>query len=248
LAVAFWAGSLLPLVLLLRAPASDAVPALRRFSTAIPFALGVLLIAGVTLAIIQLAEPQELLTADYGHVFLAKMALVVVLLLLGAANRWRLSGAAEGNGLGAKHRLATMIGIETLLVVAVFAVVALWRFTPPPRALLEAAAQPAFVHIHTDKGMAELTISPGHTGPVDAQIYVATADFGPLAAKGVTLDLSNKGKGIESIERKAMLGTDGFWHVSGLTLPAAGEWQVEIDILVSDFDEIDLSDTIELRP
>ncbi|MEO8883193.1 MAG: copper resistance protein CopC [Devosia sp.] len=248
LTVAFWAGSLLPLVLLLRQPAGDAVPALRRFSALIPFVLGVLLIAGVALAIVQLAEPQELLTTDYGRVFLAKMVLVALLLLLGALNRWRLSGAAEGNGPGAKRHLATTIAIETLLVVAVFAVVALWRFTPPPRALLEAAKQPAFVHIHTDKGMAELTITPGHAGPVDASIYVATADFGPLTAKAVTLDLANKAKGIESIERKAALGPDGFWHVSGLTLPVGGQWQVEIDILVSDFDEIDLSDTIGLRP
>lgn len=248
LSVAFWAGSLLPLALLLRAPAGDAVPALRRFSALIPFVLGVLLVAGVALAIIQLAEPRELLTTDYGRVFLAKMVLVALLLLLGGFNRWRLSRAAEKNDLDAKHHLATMIAIETLLVVAVFCVVALWRFTPPPRALLEAAAQPAFVHIHTDKGMAELTITPGHVGPVDASIYVATADFGPLTAKAVTLDLANKARGIESIERNAALGPDGLWHISGLTLPVAGQWQVEIDILVSDFEEIDLTDAIELRP
>ena len=41
-------------------------------------------------------------------------------------------------------------------MLAIFAVAGLWRFTPPPRALAEAAAGPASVHIQTGKAMAEL--------------------------------------------------------------------------------------------
>lgn len=49
-----------------------------------------------------------------------------------------------------------------ILVLAIFALAALWRFTPPPRTL--AIAEPAQIHIHAPKAMADITVTPGRVG------------------------------------------------------------------------------------
>ena len=49
------------------------------------------------------------------------------------------------------------------------------------------------------------------------------------------------------IERQAKLRPNASWRIDGLTLPVGGTWQVEVDILVNDFKEIDLSDQVDIR-
>jgi copper transport protein len=133
------------------------------------------------------------------------------------------------------------------LLIVIFALVAAWRFTPPPRALARASEAPALVHIHTDKLMAELTLEPGRAGRTQASIMILRGDFTPFEPKEVTLVLANPGAGIEPI-RRAAVPRDGTWRIDGLTLPLAGHWQVRIDVLVSDFEKTSLEDSIEIRP
>ncbi len=116
-----------------------------------------------------------------------------------------------------------------------------------PRALEEAAAVPASVHIHTEKAMAEVTMTPGHAGPMAATIVVMTGDFGPLDAKEIALVLSNPSAGIEQIKRQARKSDDGIWRVDDLTLPVPGQWTVRVDILVSDFERFRIEDRIDIR-
>ncbi len=246
--ITVWAGALLPLGLHLRAGGTGAVAALRRFATLIPFIVTPLVAAGLTLAVVQLDHPGALWTTAYGRVLLVKLVLVLVLFGLAALNRWRLTARAEaGDGPAARH-LARSIAAETLLVLAIFAVAAAWRFTPPPRALAEAAARPASIHIHTSPAMADLTISPGRAGPVTASIVVMTGDFGALDAQEVTLVLSNPAAGIEPIRRPAAKAEDGSWRVDGLTIPVPGRWTARIEVLISDFEMARLEDEVEIRP
>src|SRR5438552_5422515 len=88
--------------------------------------------------------------------------------------------------------------VEVVLVLAIFSVAALWRFTPPPRALaaMEALAIPASVHLHGTKAMADVAFTPGHAGPVTATIDLMDGDANALKAKEVTLALSNQTAGI----------------------------------------------------
>ena len=74
-----------------------------------------------------------------------------------------------------------------------------------------------------------------------------TGDFGPLAAKEVTLTLSLPERGVEALERKAALGSDGNWHVRNVTLPVSGRWHMRIDALVTDFQQVTLEDDFDLR-
>lgn len=246
--IAVWVGALLPLACALRRDGEAARMALGRFSRLIPLCVGLLALAGIVLAVIQVGTPTALLSTAYGNVLLAKIALLLLLAVLVAVNRWMLTDPAARGDAGAVRRLGRAVIIESLIVLAIFAVAATWRFTPPPRALAIAAAGPASVHIHSDKAMAEVTVSPGHAGPVEVSAIVLSADFAPLAAKEVTFVFSNPEAGIEPMRRKAELQADGSWRATGVVLPLAGRWQVRLDILVSDFDLVRLQDAVDIRP
>lgn len=248
LGIAFWAGSLLPLGTALARPAPDTRAVLLRFSRTIPFAIAPLVAAGIALALVQLRSVDALWTTAYGQVLLVKLGLLVALFSLAATNRlWLTAPSARGDGQ-AIRRLRNSIRGEIALVALVLAVAAVWRFTPPPRTLMEAAAAPAFAHIHTAKAIAEVTITPGHTGRVNATIAIMAGDFGPMQAKEVTLILSNSAAGIEAIRRPATEIGGGTWRVDDLDVPLAGKWSARIDILVSDFALVKLEGPIEIRP
>ncbi|WP_088342973.1 MULTISPECIES: copper resistance CopC/CopD family protein [Rhodomicrobium] len=247
IAIAFWAGSLIPLATLLATNGPDSIAALRRFSASIPFAILPLLAAGILLAFVQVQSPDALWTTAYGQILLIKLALLLALLAFAAANRYRFTHRTLGGDVGAFHILRRSILIETALMLAIFGVAAAWRFTPPPRALAEAAAKPAAIHIHTAKAMADFTLTPGRAGTTTASIFLMTGDFGPLAARELTLVLANPTAGIEPIRRPATRPGDGTWAVDGLTIPQAGRWQVELEILVTDFELLKLDGEIDIR-
>jgi copper transport protein len=242
--VAFWIGALVPLAAVLRG--GNGGPVLTRFSRAIPFAFVPLVAAGIALVVVQVGNPGALLSTAYGRVLVLKLALVAVLFILASINRWRLTKPAESGDQVATRRLVMAITIEAILAVAILGDVAAWRFTPPSRALAAVVVKPAFVHIHTDKAMAEVTLIPGTPGPVTVTIALLNGDFGPLEAKEVTLSLSNPSAGIESIEREAAKAEDGTWQAKGLILPLAGTWNIDVAILISDFEMTRLDGTIDI--
>ena len=245
-AIAAWVGALFLLVLALRGEAGK--EALRRFSAGIPFVVAVLLLSGVVLAWVQVETPAALLATAYGRVLLAKLALVAFVFLLAGFNRWRLTRRVEAGDFPAARAMTRIIAVELAVLVVVLGLAALWRFTPPPRAILAAQAQPASVHIHTLQAMADVTVTPGRAGPVAVEIVLMNGEFGPLPAKELNLGFSNAAAGIEPIERRARLGQDGIWRIDALTLPVAGRWEVELEILISDFEMRRIKDVVVIRP
>ncbi|MBM3096293.1 hypothetical protein GFB56_37255 [Ensifer sp. T173] len=246
--IAIWIGALVPLGQVFRIDTATAAPALIRFSRFIPVVVVVLVAAGTVLAIVQVRHPSALLHTAYGNLLVAKLVLIAILFLLAAINRWRLTQRAVAGDQDNTRYLVRTIAAETLLVLLVLGVAATWRFTPPPRALAIAAVQPASVHIHASKAMAELTVTPGRAGPVTVSAMIMTGDFGPLDAKEVTFVFSQPAAGIEPIRRKAVKPGDGTWRVSDLVLPVPGQWKVRLDILISDFELTRLEGTINLKP
>lgn len=246
--IAFWAGALAPLGLALMRRRAEAGAFLHRFSLAILPVVAVLAAAGIVLAVIQVQTPLALVDTAYGRLLLIKLALLVFLFAIAALNRWKLTGPTEVGDAKAQRGLARSTAVEMLIVLAIFGVAASWRFTPPPRALAIAAAQPASVHIHTLKAMADLSITPGHAGTVAAAIVIMTGDFGPLDAKEVTLVLSKPDSGIEPLKRPATKPGDGSWRVDNLVIPVPGRWTARVDILVSDFEIVKIEAPIDIRP
>lgn len=239
--VAFWIGSLLPLYVVLRgAPA--AVPGLASFSRAIPIPVAMLVATGFWLAFVQLGQLDALWTTSYGAVLMGKLAAVSLLFALAAANRYWLVPKFESRGAAAARPLATAIASELALACVIFALVATWRFTPPPRAL--ATDAPVAVHIHGEKAMAEIEIARGDR--LNAQVQVLDGAFRPLPAREVTLVLANPAAGIEPIRRIATHVDANTWRIDDLRIPVAGQWNLRVEILISDFDKVMLEDTVTL--
>jgi copper transport protein len=242
--IAFWAGALVPLGVALKRHSPKSIEALRRFSKAIPLVVVVLAIAGIVLAIIQVETPAALLATAYGKILLEKLALLGLLFALAVFNRWALTAPAERGDPSATRRLIRSITAETVIIILIFMVAAAWRFTPPPRALAIAAAQPASVHMHSAKAMVELKVVPGHTGIVETTISIGSSSN----PKQVTLVLSKPSSGIEPIRRPAQKVADGRWKIDDMVIPVAGTWTVRIDLLISDFEMARLQGELEIRP
>jgi copper transport protein len=123
-----------------------------------------------------------------------------------------------------------------LLVVAALATLAASR---------PAAAEPLAVHIHSERAMFQVLISPGTVGTDSFVLQLMSGDGNLLRVKEATLFLSQPGEGAEPLERKAVLGADGYWHVGDVPIPAAGRWHVRVDA-VTDFQKITLEDDFEV--
>jgi copper transport protein len=83
-------------------------------------------------------------------------------------------------------------------------------------------------------------------GTDDFVLQLMNGDGSLLSAKETTLELSMPARGIEAIERPGTLGSDGYWHVHGVSLPVAGRWHMRIDALVTDFESITLEDDFDV--
>src|SRR5690606_1792572 len=122
---------LLPLRRLLQVAGPEVGP-LRRFSAAIAPVVLMLLLSGTVLVWLQFDGPSSLWATAYGRVFLIKSMLVLALLLIAAHNRWRLTAAVLRGDPRATRGMARAIAVEAVIVLAILATVAAWRFTPPP--------------------------------------------------------------------------------------------------------------------
>ncbi|MDB5518134.1 MAG: copper resistance [Tardiphaga sp.] len=243
--LAFWIGALVPLGFAISGPRDAATDALMRFSRWIPLAIAALLASGVLLAIVQLSRIDALWTTDYGLVLSAKIVLVGMLLALALWNRLRLTPHIASGEERPRRLLRRSIAAELVLVVVILGIVGLWRFTPPPRALAS-ANDDFFTHLHTEKAMANVTISPGHAGPIVITIQLETSDERPLAAAAVSVTLSNPDVGIEPAVAQARRMDDGRWRAT-MAAPVAGRWTLALGILISDFDKISIEAPIVIK-
>jgi copper transport protein len=204
-------------------------------------------LTGLTLAIIQLESFAALIKTKYGIILLIKLALVGALLALAALNRFRLTPALAFDPLNTRPLLRSIL-VEGVVVLGILAVVAGWRFTPPPRALAADVDAPLVIHIHTDEAMFQVLVSPAKVGDDSFVLQLMNGDGSPLAAKEATLTLSLPERGIEPLERNAIRGADGYWHVRDVPMAAAGRWHLRVDALVTDFEKITLEDDFDVAP
>jgi len=113
-------------------------------------------------------------------------------------------------------------------------------------ALLQpAAAEPLAIHIHSEQAMFQVLISPGAVGTDNFVLQLMSGDGNLLPVKEATLVRSLPGGGIEPLERKATLGADGCWHVTGVPLPQAGRWRLRV-VAVTAFQKITLEDDFKV--
>ena len=243
--VAFWVGALIPLFASLLRPMPGVAAALARFSRAVPWALAGLLASGVALAVIQLEAPDALLGTLYGWVFCFKLVMVAALLALAALNRWRWTAPVLSGEAAAVAGLRRSIAVEIVLIFAVLGAVALWRFTPPPRALPPEPAQ-HLAQLSNEAALTQLAITESSPGVFAVSLTVHDRLMKPMQALEVTLGFADPTGEIEPIFRNAIHFADNEWRIDGLVLPRRQAWTLTVEIPISDFERIDLSGSVAL--
>jgi hypothetical protein len=137
----------------------------------------------------------------------------------------------------ARRQLHRNAAIEAAMGAVIIAIVAVLGTLPPAsHAQHEASgaipADASFQHIHTEDGMADVTIEPGHVGVAGVTIRLWDAEENELDAQQLTLTLGPPAAGGKPITRPALHEADGQWHVDGIALSQPGNWTVTIDALL----------------
>ncbi len=177
-----------------------------------------------------LSGPGDLLTTTYGRVLALKVGLFAVIVAVATYNRYRLTPRLPAPDATASLQRNSLIeaglGIGVLMLVG-----ALGTIMPGGHLHMNATppgSEAAFVHIHTEMAMADVTIDPGRTGRNTVVIRLANEDSTVFAARSVRVMLAPREGGGAMIEGTAELSPDGTWTIAGLAIPRAGVWVVRV--------------------
>ena len=254
MAAGAWLGGLPPLAMLLAAAWQGKQPlwvsvtavAVRRFSLLGVISVSALLASGIANSWYQVGTLNNLFATSYGQLVLIKIGLFAAMMGVAAINRFyltpRLTTAGTVRRLYQTSLAESGLGFAAVLVVGFLGAMAPASHTHHSTAIPEGAA---FVHIHSNAGMADVTIAPGRVGSARATIRLWNQEFEPLAAEKLTFSLRAPGA---EILRSPVQDQDGVWTVDGLELPQAGNWTVAIDATLVDKRRLQLEAPIAIEP
>lgn len=242
----FWIGSLLPLLHVLRHKEGSA-HAVRRFSAVAVIAVPAMLAAGAAMAALQMQAWAPLFGSDYGRWLTAKLVLVAMLLALAAYNRARLVPHLEADET-ARKRFTLTVRTELLIGMAVFCAAAGLSHQIPPRALLRGEiAKEAHAFISSGGWTAEITVTPAKAGRNDISVSFSDRKRRSIDALEVNIAFSNPARGVEPFSRRMEQLAPGMYRAVGSDIPFAGQWEICVDALISDFDKLTFSAEVSIR-
>lgn len=103
-----------------------------------------------------------------------------------------------------------------------------------------------FTHLHAEKAMANVTVSPGRAGPVEIEIQIEDANEAPLAANAVSVTLTNAENGIPAVTVNAKRVDHDRW-MARMWAPKVGRWSLALSIAISTADTVNVESPILLR-
>jgi copper transport protein len=240
---AIWFGGLVLLAIVLRARRradGDAVVGARmvaRFSTLALGSVVVVSLAGFALAWVEVRTLRGLTTTAYGWTLIAKVVLVAGIVALGAYNNRRLVPAIRRGADRAWQRLSAIVRLEAGGVVAVLLVTAFLVNIVPAR--VEAGIGEPFSDYLAlgDDHQVNLVIDPAQPGRNELHLYLLD-DAGRPADIGqeVEVRFSLPEAEIDNITREPVVAGPGHYVLVGSEMAIPGIWDVEVRVLVSDFE------------
>jgi copper transport protein len=240
-----WIGGLVALLLAIpRLDADARARAVVRFSSTALWLVVLLGLSGVGRAINEIDSWHGLFSTSYGQVVIAKSALLLVLIALGAVNRYRNVPRARTD---TKSLRAVMSG-ELILAAAVLALTGILSGVAPARSVAAATpAQTSVVATGSDFGRTvrlRLAATPGSAGsnafdlkvsdfasgrPVDAQVSLRFHFLGPVDVGQSTLALKRASSG-EYRATGTNLSIGGVWTVTAVIQRGAASVEVPLTV------------------
>lgn len=118
--------------------------------------------------------------------------------------------------------------------------------TAAPAPAASEADESFFTHLHAEKAMANVTVSPGRAGPVEIAIQLEDANELPLAASSVSVTLGNIEHGVAPVTANAERVGHDQWRVT-MSAPLSGRWSLGLDIHITPSDAVNVVSPILLR-
>jgi putative copper resistance protein D len=256
LAAGAWVDALPALALLLhqtRGETANAGAAVHRFSTIGIASVGTLVATGFINSWNLLAGPRDLIATDYGRLLLLKIALFAAMVGIASVNRYRLTPQLGAPGVARSLERNSLAKVGLGLCVFLF-VGALGTMAPPLHDHVyiptqQVPADAAFVHIHSDEAMADVTIEPGRVGAASIVVLLMREDFSIFTAKEVKLLLTPQAPTATApISRTMRRKADDGWRLEGLDVGQSGVWTVRITVMTNDGKEIVLDAPVVIEP
>jgi copper transport protein len=250
--MAVWLGGLGALLLVLPAATRSATtPAdrgrllagpLARFSTLALAMVGLIMATGLIQAYVYVRHLGDLLSTGYGRAVLAKFLLLLTVMALAAYNRRssvpRLeasAGRGEAPGRPGVLLRRALRGELALLAVVLGVTAALASYAPP----VSAEAGPFSVTTTAGPTTLEMDVDPAEAGANQMHIYFFDAKTGAqyTVGKELTVTATQPEKGIGPLPLKPEHAGPGHYIVQNALLNAPGEWEIEVTLRISQFDE-----------
>jgi copper transport protein len=250
-AMAVWLGGLATLLFAAPRATRELEPAdrgrllaaaLSRFSQVAFVAVAAILLTGLVQAYVYVRHLDALTETGYGRAVLAKFLLLVAILVpLGAYNRRRsvprlkriAAGGETPGRAGVLLRRALRAEVAVLLVV-LGVTAALASYAPP----VTAQGGPFSTETQFGPIQLEMTVEPATVGANEVHLYLfdakSGAPFEPIKELKVTASLPEKGI---SLPLEPQFAGPGHYTIPGALLSSPGEWQIELTVRVSAFDE-----------
>jgi copper transport protein len=237
-----------------------------RFSTMAVFSVVALIAAGIVSAYLQVRTWSGLWETEYGLLLLAKIALLLPLLALGAYNN-RYAVPRCKSGIASpleRRRFLRTIGAELSIMTAVVAITAVLINADPARTELEMEGmaagedhatmtdttaeghQPFEGSVRLGDMEAMVTVDPAMPGENTITImFVDTA--GPPNEVSVSASLPSREIGPLELPAKPDRAEPGAYVIEGASLTIPGEWEFRIEALLGEFDLLTETITVPIQ-
>ena len=208
-----------------------------RFSLVATLSVSAVLVSGVFGAWAQVTVAPALAT-PYGLTLLAKLALVMPLLLIGAINLVWVRPRLARVEASARWLRRLVLG-EVALAVLVLAAVGLFTSLEPARQVAaregRGVTESLTFHDASEGAHIMLEIAPGQIGANDLSVHLADRQGNPIVnASEVTVRLTYLEADLGEAAAQAVPAGDGLYVVEDGRMSIAGAWQAEVAVRRSD--------------
>ena len=260
-AMSLWAGGIATLLLCVRAATRSLEPAhrtrllagsLARFSPLALAAVILLVATGTVQTIVHLESVSNLWDTGFGRALAVKIAVVLVLVAIGAAQRRRFlpelrttaeTGQAPG---GAGRLIRRALTAEAALFAGALVATAILVGQPPPSAL---SAGPQSASATLGEARVDLTVDPALAGSNEVHVYLLDADDGSQydELRSVQLEATMSAEEIGPIDIPLRKAGPGHYTAPDAALGIPGDWTLEVSGRASRFEAPRAEVEVEIR-
>jgi copper transport protein len=261
-AMAVWLGGLGALLLILPAATRSATgPAdrgrllagpLARFSTVALAMVALIMLTGLIQAYVYVRHLDDLLSTGYGRAVLAKFLLLLCVIGVATYNRRtsvpRLEAIAERGespGLPGVLLRRALRAEVVLLAVVIGVTAALASYAPP----VAAESGPFSTTTTLGPTTLEMDVDPARVGANQMHIYFFDAKTGAQYTKGkeLTVTATLPSKSIGPLPLTVQDSGPGHYIVQDALLNAPGDWEIDVVLRVSEFDQLEKKIEVGVR-